>query len=180
MIINSQNIEYKKNIEEIISNGETEISIDLVYVFQSKDVVFNKNKNTLNSSKKSTILDKYSNKYTTDNFIYFIDNEFLKASNVNLELFAETEEFRDNYYFENVFFDLKNQNFKAKNSKFSFRKNLFNRIENDPRIYAKSITKKDDIITLDKAVFTSCKKSEKCPSWNLKAKKIIHDKKRNN
>jgi len=176
--INSQNIEYKKNIEEIISNGETEISIDSVYEFQSKDVVFNKNKNTLNSSKKSTILDKYSNKYTTDNFIYFIDNEFLKASNVNLELFAETEEFRDNYYFENVFFDLKNQNFKAKNSKFSFRKNLFNRIENDPRIYAKSITKKDDIITLDKAVFTSCKKSEKCPSWNLKAKKIIHDKKK--
>ena len=31
-------------------------------------------------------------------------------------------------------------------------------------------------VTYEKAVFTSCKKTDKCPPWKITSKKINHDK----
>ena len=36
---------------------------------------------------------------------------------------------------------------------------------------------KDQVTTVNKAVFTSCKKNEDCPPWSLESSKIQHDKK---
>ena len=34
----------------------------------------------------------------------------------------------------------------------------------------------DDQVTLNKAVFTTCKQNDNCPPWSLSAKKIKHEK----
>ena len=37
---------------------------------------------------------------------------------------------------------------------------------------------KDEITLINKGVFTSCKKTDDCPPWSIKADKIVHDKKK--
>ena len=174
--IKSENITYLKDSEKIISKGETIIFINKDYEFRSTNIIFDRVNKTLNSDEPSKIIDKFSNEYKAEKFKYYITDEFLKGSNVSFYLTTDNKEYSDKYYFEDVFFDLKNQNFQARESKFMFRKNLFDRSENDPRIYAKSISKNNDLVTLNKAIFTSCKISKDCPSWSLRADKIIHNK----
>ena len=36
------------------------------------------------------------------------------------------------------------------------------------------------LTTINKGVFTSCKKNDNCPPWSIQAKEIKHDKKKNN
>ena len=38
-----------------------------------------------------------------------------------------------------------------------------------------SSRKKGEIITVDKAVFTSCKQTDSCPPWAIEAKEVEHD-----
>ena len=39
-----------------------------------------------------------------------------------------------------------------------------------------SSSHENEVTTLKKAVFTSCKKNDKCPPWRIEADQIIHDK----
>ena len=39
-----------------------------------------------------------------------------------------------------------------------------------------SLVKENDITTINKGIFTSCKKDDNCPPWTISAKKITHDK----
>ena len=48
-------------------------------------------------------------------------------------------------------------------------------IENDPRLVGVSSSKKNNILEVNKGLFTSCSKNRDCPSWSIKAKKIRHD-----
>ena len=51
--------------------------------------------------------------------------------------------------------------------------------ENEPRIKGKSFSYNNNITEITKGVFTPCKKTEKCPPWQLSAEKIKHDKRKN-
>jgi LPS-assembly protein len=66
--------------------------------------------------------------------------------------------------------------FKLPATKINLKKNTFKRSDNDPRIYGASTFKKGEITSIKKAVFTSCKKTDKCPPWQLQASEIKHDK----
>ena len=48
-------------------------------------------------------------------------------------------------------------------------------MENDPRIYGNSSKKKSNITKTKKAIFTSCKLTDKCPPWSIRAEEITHD-----
>ena len=52
--------------------------------------------------------------------------------------------------------------------------------QNNPRIYGVSSDGNEDKTIINKAVFTSCKQNDDCPPWSLKAKKITHDKVKQN
>ena len=56
---------------------------------------------------------------------------------------------------------------------------MFDRSENDPRIYGVSSNYKDGVTSIKKASFTSCKKNDKCPPWSLQASEIKHDTNKN-
>ena len=71
---------------------------------------------------------------------------------------------------------LSNQNFVASDTEILLHKEIFNDSNNDPRIKGVSSTKKDQITIINKGVFTSCKKSDKCPPWAIQANEIKHDK----
>ena len=131
----------------------------------------------LSSDKKTIIEDDNFTKYETEEFVFNINKEFLKGKNISIIQNNNVPiEQSDQFFFQNGFFDLKNKNFKTAKTEFKLKKNIFDREENDPRIYGVSSSKQNNITSFKKAIFTSCKKTDKCPPWSLQASEIKHDK----
>jgi len=73
----------------------------------------------------------------------------------------------------------KTNKFLGKDVNIIFQKLLFDDIENDPR--GSGVAGYGDKLNtyIDNAVFTSCKKTDKCPPWKMRAKNIQHDRVKN-
>ena len=172
-----ENVTYKRNIEEIFSEGKTTIFSKNKYKFNSTDVLLNRNKMELTSFNKGIVLDNQKNKYEFENYVYNLDNELLKAHNINVTTNeVHTGEKKDQYFFSSGFFNFKNQNFTASKTEITLDKDIFGNPENDPRLYGVNSSKNDNITEINKGIFTSCKKNDNCPPWSIKAEKIKHDK----
>ena len=140
-------------------------------------MLLDRNLMELSSSKKSNILDDKLNSYDLGEFKYYINTEFLKGKDIVIITNNNPKKIKtDEYYFLDGFIDLKNQNFDASKTRIKMHNEMFGMKDNDPRIYGASSTKSDEITKVNKAIFTSCKKNDKCPPWSIKAKNIIHDK----
>ena len=177
LIINAPTIFYKKNEEKIYTKGITTALISSKYTFNSEDIIFDRKEMILESQKKSFIVDDLTNSYEIEEFKYFLNEELLKAKNIILENKIEKNDNNsDNFLINSGFFDLKNKKYITKDIYVKFHKNIFNKSDNDPRIYANSATKDENLIYFDKIIFTSCKENDNCPPWSLKAKKVTHDK----
>ena len=174
VIIKAEKIFYLKNDEIIYTIGETFINVSDKYDIFGNDLTLFKSKQILSSNKKATITDKASNIYKLDQFEYSIIEEILKGDKI--EIVTNNQKKSDQFFFENAFLDLKEKNFIAKDANIKFHKTLFDNSNNDPRI--KSVTAYGDEFNtyFDKGIFTSCKKTDKCPPWKITSNKIHHDK----
>ena len=169
----SNYITYFKNEEKFITKGETSALIHSKYKFNSKNVSFFEKKMKLISKSKTTIEDKL-NIYNLSNFRFYINDEILKGENIVVNSNYKNPK-SDKFYFKSAIIDLKNNDFVAKDTKIEVHKNIFNNLENDPRIKGVSSYKKGNITTINKGVFTSCKKNDNCPPWSIQASQIKHD-----
>ena len=66
-------------------------------------------------------------------------------------------------FFSSAIIDLNSQNFIAKDTEVKVHKNIFNNPDNDPRIKGVSSQRINNITTINKGVFTSCKENDDCP-----------------
>jgi len=178
-ILYAEDVTYIKSEEKIFTKGKTKIITNSKYDFDSVDVLLLRNLNELSSSKKSQVIEN-EKLYKFEDFKYFINTELLKAKNVEIiSDYNKTIGERDNVKFDSGFFNLKENNFTASKTEVKLRKDTFDDSENDPRIYGVSSSSKSEITTINKAIFTSCKNEDgKCPPWSIKAKKVVHDKKK--
>ena len=174
--INAETIFYLKNLEKISTKGKTVIKISDKYTIEGYDITFLKNKMFLFSDKNTVISDQNSNKYKLKKFQYSINQEILKGENIEVSMNTDDETNGDNFFIETGFFNLKNNKFLAKDISVILRKNIFGDNENDPRITAISAEGDGPITFFKKGVFTSCKKTDKCPPWKISAEKIEHNK----
>ena len=175
VIIKSEKMFYLKSEEIVYTVGKTLVNVDGQYDIVGSDLTFLKNKMILLSNEKTTITDINSNVYKLDQFQYSVNEEVLKGEKVFYRR-NEQENKEDEYYFETGFFNLKKDEFLGTDTDIIFHKTLFDDGENDPRV--KAVTSYGDEYNtyLDKAVFTSCKKTDKCPPWKMIAKNMRHDK----
>ena len=173
--IYTNEIFYLQNEEKIFTLGETNMDVESKYKIKGSDLTLLRNKMILSSNKEATIKDNNSNVYNTNEFEYFINQEILKGNKINYRTKAKIDE-EDEYYFKTGFINLKENKFLGKDIDIKFHKTLFYDEENDPRIKAASGYGNEFNTYLDKGVFTSCKKTDKCPPWKIRAKKIQHDK----
>ena len=179
IIIFAKNIINKKKQKNIFLEGETEIIIEEKYKIKSKNILFERNLMRFTSKNKTEIYDNKFNLFELDEFEYKKNDEFLKGKNIkvtnNINLSKENS---NNFILKSGFVDLKNQNFVAAETEILLKKNIFGNSENDPRLKGVSSSKNNEITEVNKAVFTSCKKNDKCPPWKIQAEKIIHDNKK--
>ena len=196
----SENITYFKNKEKIFTQGRTNATIDKKYDFKSKDVTFFREKMILISSEKSVVEDDSDTIYTLDSFHYTLNKEILKGNNVKIITnFGKKKS--DKFNFSSGIFYLNEKKFAGKDTKIFLHKNIFakekekfleliekteidnlkvnkSKFENEPRLYGLSSSGNEDKTTVNKGIFTSCKKNADCPAWSMKSRKIIHDKKK--
>jgi LPS-assembly protein len=174
--INAETISYFKDIEKISTIGKTLIKISDKYTIEGYDITLLKNKMILSSNKDAIIKDKNLNKYKLKKFQYSINQEILKGENIEVSMIADEKTNNDNFFIKTGFFNLKDNKFLAKDISAVLRKDLFGNNENDPRIIAVSAEGDGPVIFFEKGVFTSCKKTDKCPPWKISAEKIEHNK----
>ncbi len=175
IIINAEKMFYLKSEEVIYTLGKTLINVEGKYNIEGYDLTLQKNEMILSSIEEATITDDNSNIYKLSDFEYSINQEILKGKNI-IHIRKEKANKEEKFFFQTGFFNLKENKFLGKEINVKFDKMLFDNEENDPRINA-VIGYGDKFNTfLDKAVFTSCKKTDKCPPWKMSANKIHHDK----
>ena len=174
----AKEITYFISDDKIVSKGETDVFIKSKYKFFGSNLTIFRNLNKFSSKNKSKLIDNTLTQYEFDEFIYFFEDELLKAKNIVITSNNSLPEGKnDKAKFLDGFFDLKNKNFTASKTTVKIKKNSFDNSENDPRIMGVSSESKNGITKINKAVFTSCKlEKDKCPPWSIQAEKITHDK----
>jgi len=173
--ISSENVEYFKNIEKIEINGKSNFLIYSNYNFKTEDITILRKEKIISSNKNATIIDKKNQTlYEISKFEYSLINEVIKGE----EIFVNTkynQPFSDKYFFKTAIFNLKDQSYIAQDIDINFKKDIFGNKNNDPRFKGISSSSKNGITTINKGIFTSCKKNDKCPPWTIQADKITYD-----
>ncbi len=175
IIINAEKIFYLKNEEKIYTLGKTLINISDKYRIEGSNLTLLKGEMILSSDQITIITDNFSNRYKLERFEYSINEEILKGKKIEVTTNYKKSK-SDKYFFETGFINLKENKFLAKDINVKMHKTLYGNSENDPRINAVSGNGDKFNNFYEKGVFTSCKKTDKCPPWKISAKKIQHDK----
>ncbi|MDC0907553.1 organic solvent tolerance protein [Candidatus Pelagibacter ubique] len=175
VIIYTNEIFYFINEEKIFTLGKTNIDFEDKYNMEGSDLTLLRNEMILSSKKDVIIVDSESNTYKLEQFQYSINQEILKGKNI-VAITSDKENKSDEFFFKTGFFDLKKNEFLGKDITAKFHKDLFGDNENDPRISAVSGFGDKINTYFKKGVFTSCKKTDKCPPWKITSDEIHHDK----
>ncbi len=172
--ISSELISYLRNENKISTTGKTFADIYSKYKFNSEDVTLLTDLMELISKKKTTVNDNL-NLYKLREFNYLINDQLLKGKdiliNTNYNLPSS-----DKFYFKNAVINFKSQSFYGTDAEIRLKKDIFDNIDNDPRIMGVSIISNKNQTKINKGIFTSCKQNKKCTPWSIKAKNITHDK----
>ena len=172
-VIESDTMTYDTDSLIIKSFGNVRIyPIDKKIVIETKNIQFNKKSNLIKSDTKTKVSDIKNNIYESDSFFYEIDKNILKLENVK---FKDLENNRFNTSL--AYINTKTNKLFGKDVKVILNNKSFNR-DNEPRLKANSIVNDKEFSVLTKGAFTTCKKRDKCPPWQISAEKIQHDKKK--
>ena len=175
-IIKSNKTFYLKNKDEIYTEGETKAFIKNKYEVDTTDLFFYRNKGILLSMEVTFINDtELNNLYKLNEFEYSLNQEILKGKTIEVTTNNLKPE-SDKYFFDSGFFDFKENKFLAKDVNITLHKSLFDEDENDPRINSITAYGDETNTYFNKAIFTSCKKTDKCPPWKMRSEKVHHDK----
>ncbi len=153
------------------ANGNIKINQTDKKIFIETDKIFyDQANNLINSNTKTILKDGFKNIYTVDSFIFEINKNLLKV--INLE-----SKDKDGNIIKTEIAYINTQSGKlfGKDVSIDFSKSYFNS-DNEPRLKAVSANINENITELSKGVFTTCKKRDDCPPWEMSAEKIQHDK----
>ncbi len=171
----AKDITYFKNDEKIEIRGKAQATIDNNYNFKTQDISIFREQMIISSNVGAKILDnKNQTRYEIGKFSYSLKDEILKGE----DFFINTkynQPLSDKYFFKSAVFNLKNQTYIAQDIRINFKKDIFGNENNDPRFEGISSSSKNGITTINKGIFTSCKKNGGCPPWTIQADKITYD-----
>ncbi len=170
-----QNILYVKNDERIQIKGKAKALIGNNYEFNTKDITILRKEMIISSDEGATITDEINQtRYEIGKFSYDFEKEILKAEKIFINT-KYSEPFSDKFFFKSAVFNLKTQNYIAQDININFKKDIFGNKNNDPRFKGLSSSSKNGVTTINKGVFTTCKKNDTCPPWTIQADKITYD-----
>ena len=178
--IRSENLKIKfesaiidENLSIIKANGNiTMYHLDENLIIKTSDIVYDKKNNLVSSTTKSVITDKLENIYSVDKFSYEIDKNLLKVENVSFK-----DKINNNFKTSLAYINTKTNRLFGKDVNINLSNSSFEK-NNEPRLKGNSVTNDEDYTEITKGIFTTCKRRDGCPPWQLSAKKIQHNKKK--
>ncbi len=169
--ITSDDITYDKNAEKIVSSGNVEIKFEDNYLLKTKEIIYLKNSGEILINHRSKIEDNLGNEIEFEQLNFNSIDKLIKGKTVKLL------DLEQNFYnFESAIVDFSKNQIIANNVSIDFNKNIFGNPLNDPRLKGNYFFSDGKNSIIKKGVFTSCKKNDDCPPWQIKAKEINHDK----
>ena len=169
--IYSDSITYDKNMEKIVSSGNVEVKFEGDYFLYTKEIVYLKNSKEIIINHDTEVKDNLGNKIEFEKLNFNINDKLIKGKIVKL---LDIE--KNFYNFDSAIMDFSKNQIIADNVSIDFNKNIFGNPLNDPRLKGNYFFSDGKKSIIKKGVFTSCKKNDDCPPWQIKAKEIKHDK----
>ncbi len=170
--IYSEKVIYNLNTEVITSFDKTKINYKKQFDIITKDIVFEKIKQTFTTKENTTIKDRSNNKFELSSFKFNLDQEIFRAEKIKLY-----DVNNNNLILKNGFVDLKSSELIGSDFVFNFNKNIFGNSENDPRLIGRYIITDQSETKMKKSSYTTCKNNPgKCPTWSISAEDVVHEK----
>jgi len=167
----ADNFQYNKNLSFINATGDVVIkSLNKKIIFQSQSVLYNIKERIIISKTESSIVDGQGNFFSMKGFTYTLNDNLVKINNAKI---LDVE--KNRYHIKKGFINVDTNKLIGKNISIDFNNKSFNK-DNEPRIKGESISTDGNISKIKGAIFTTCKKRDGCPPWELEAKEIKHDK----
>jgi len=171
--ITTSEILYSQKENKISSKNFSKFIFEDKYFAESYGFEYFISESQIISNKEIKIYDLKNNTFFIKNFKYEIKKRLFRGSNTKF-----IDEENNEYLISNTIINLNNNNILGKNLSINFNKSTFGNNENDPRLKSRSFYLTENLSSMDKGVFTTCKKNDKCPPWKIYADNITHDKKK--
>ena len=176
-IVETELAEYDENSKIFKTFGPTKILTEKKYLINSKDIILNNSKKFIRSQENTTIVDQDSNKIFLENFEYRTNNSIFKSVG-----YIKIEDINKNTYeFSQVYIDTKKKEILGTDIKAYMNQKDFKVNDNNkPRIFSNSVKINENKTIFNKSIFTLCdyRENDKCPPWDIRAKKMSHDSKK--
>ena len=129
---------------------------------------FDKKDNILDSPSPSILIKEINNTLKSDSINYELDKGVIKLQNVDLN-----DIYNNNFKIDLAYLNTASNELIGKDIIVNLDNKSFNK-NNQPRIKGRSIEYNKDKTEITKGVFTTCKKNDSCPPWQLSAEKVQH------
>ena len=170
-VITGNKIDYFKNQEKFISTGDVEIKISDKYTINSSNLTYFKIKEHFFSKDQTVFKDKIGNKFELKNFNYLKLKNEIKGKKIKY-----TDIQLNEYFIEDAMVNLESNEIIGKDLKIDFTNSAFGNPNNEPRLKGNKLYSNNNLTTVSKGIFTTCKKTDQCPPWSMQASEIKHDK----
>ena len=166
-------IQFDQKKFNFIAKGNVKIyDIKNKLTIKTEIVNYDWDKKILKSKTNSVLKDQFKNVFNTQSFNYEINKNILKIKDANFKDFDH-----NNFYVELAYINTLSNKLFGKDISVDLNNKSFNK-DNEPRLKGKSVTYENYTTEISKGVFTTCKKTDNCPPWQLSAEKIQHDKRK--
>ena len=174
-IFTSSKATYDNKNQIFKSIGDTTFETVEGYKIISSNITIDNIESKITTDSKTIITDLENNKIFLDNFEYIKKNNIFKSVG-EIEIIDKN---KNSYNFSQIYIDERKKEIIGSDAKFYINQDdLKLNKKNKPRIFSNTINIKDDETMFVKSNFTMCnyREKEKCPPWELKARKMRHDK----
>ena len=170
LIIKFDNAIFDQKKSIIEANGNIQVNqTDKNFVIETEKIFYDQKNGLINSTAKTKLKDNFKNTYLVDSFIFEINKNLLKVTNLEFK-----DKDKNTLKTELAYINTLSGKLFGKDVDMVFDNSSFSN-NNEPRLKANSITKEENETELTKGIFTSCKKRDGCPPWEITAEKIQHD-----
>jgi len=163
---------YDENKSILKATGDVQINDVINDINIKTDEVYYNIPKEIIQSELTTVIKSYpNNQIKVEGFIYTLKDKLIKMKNIEM-IDGDNNLFK----LEKSFLNINTNKLIGKDVSINLNNKSFNK-ENEPRFKGNSITVSEDETIIKKSIFTTCKKSDKCPPWQMSAEEIRHDKK---
>ena len=176
-LIETEYAEYNEVNEIFISRGLTKITTSQNFEIIGENINYDNKNKIIKSSNAANLTDVDGNIITLSNFEFENDVGIFKS----IGKIKIKDKLENSYEFSQIYIDTKTREVVGTDIKAFINSQEFKLDkDNKPRIFANTISMKNENLEFKKAIFTNCnyRQNDKCPPWSIKSSKILHDSKK--